>query len=86
VIQSDAIVIGSVTLCLITSDAFDAPLFRVHIEATAANGLRQTSGIMIDKITAVRQNQIGRVIAPLGASDMSRVNQALTLFLGLTGA
>jgi mRNA interferase MazF len=75
-----------VTLCLITSDPFEVPFFRVQIEATEANQLRQTSWIMVDKITTVRQNQIGRVIARLSTSDMSRVNQALTIFLGLTGA
>lgn len=86
VIQSDAFAIGSITLCLITSDPFEVPLFRVQIEPTEANGLKQTSWIMVDKITTVRQNQIGRVIARLSSPDMSRVDRALMIFLGLTGA
>jgi mRNA interferase MazF len=84
IIQSDAFVIGSVTLCLVTSDPFETPLFRVRIEATEANQLRQTSWIMVDKITTVRQNQIGRVISRLSPPDMSRVNEALAVFLDLT--
>jgi mRNA interferase MazF len=39
----------SVTLCLLTTDLIEAPLFRVRIEPAAANGLHQVSDVMADK-------------------------------------
>jgi hypothetical protein len=43
----------SVTICLLTSGVVEAPLFRVRIEPSAANGLSQVSEAMADKIVPV---------------------------------
>ena len=84
VIQSDAFAIGSISVCLITSDPVDAKFFRVQIEATASNHLRQTSWIMTDKIVTLRRDQVGRVIGALRPDEMLQVNRALIIFLDLS--
>ena len=38
----------SVTVCLFTTDLIDAPLFRVRIEPTPGNGLKEPSDVMAD--------------------------------------
>lgn len=45
----------SVTICLLTSDLIEAPLFRVRIEPGPANGLGRVSDVMVDKIVSVPQ-------------------------------
>jgi mRNA interferase MazF len=57
----------SVTLCLITTDPSDLPVFRVPVEPNAENGLRATSRLMVDNVTTVPR----------------RLNRALLVFLGL---
>ena len=49
-----------VTICGLTSDTSDAPLFRVVIEPGPGNGLKSVSRAMADKITAVPKNETGR--------------------------
>ena len=55
---------GSVTICPLTTDPTDAPLFRVTIEPTEQNGLRVQSRLMVDKITTVPKTRMGRRRAP----------------------
>jgi mRNA interferase MazF len=59
----------SVTVCLLTGDLIDAALFRVRIDPAAANGLKQTSDVMADKVltvprAVVSQKPFGRLSAP----------------------
>ncbi len=84
VIQDDAFdATGSITICVFTSDETDAPLFRLLIEPTEANGLRTGSRLMIDKVTTIAKNKLGEKIGRLEDADMLRLNQALMVFLGL---
>jgi mRNA interferase MazF len=39
---------ASLLVCLLTTDLIDAPLFRLTIAPSAANGLREMSQIMVD--------------------------------------
>ncbi|OAI49666.1 hypothetical protein AYO45_06895, partial [Gammaproteobacteria bacterium SCGC AG-212-F23] len=43
----------SVTLCPITTHIVEAPLFRLMLIPSAKNGLKQSSQIMVDKITTL---------------------------------
>ena len=45
----------SVTVVPVTSTLVDAPLFRLTVEASKANGLRSLSQLMIGKVTTVRR-------------------------------
>jgi len=74
---------ASVTLCPITSHAVEAPLFRVPVKPSAANGLKKSSQAMADKLTTVRRERIGAIIGQLEADDLARVEGAVLRWLGL---
>ena len=76
---------SSITICAFTSDPTDAPLLRLVIEPSDANGLDTISRLMIDKITTMPKAKLGRRIGRLADDDMVRLNRALMIFLGLAG-
>jgi mRNA interferase MazF len=75
----------SITVCAITTDPTEAPLFRILIAPNERNGLNALSRLMVDKITTVPKNKLRQRIGRLDAKDMERVNQAILIFLGLGG-
>jgi hypothetical protein len=40
---------------------------------------------MVDKIAIMPKSKLGHCIGHLGAADLSRLNQAILIFLGLAG-
>ena len=76
---------SSITICAFTSDPTDAPLFRLVIEPSEANGLETISRVMVDKVTTVPKARLGRRIGRLADDDRVRLNRALMIFLGLAG-
>lgn len=86
IVQGDAFdATGSVTLCFFTTDATEAPLFRVSVEPTEENGLASRSSLMVDKITTVPKAKLGTRVGRLGDRDRIRLNRAMMVFLGLAG-
>ena len=86
IVQDDRFdTVDSITLCIFTTDATEAPLFRVPIEPTAGNGLKKVSRLMADKILTVPRTKLGQRIGRLGDEDMIRLNRAILVFLGLAG-
>jgi mRNA interferase MazF len=73
----------SVTVAPVTSTLVDAPLFRLTLEPSSRTGLRAASQIMIDKITTVRREKLGKVIGRASDETMLRVNRAIVLWFGL---
>lgn len=73
----------SVTVLPLTSEQRDTPLFRITIEPSAENGLRQRSQVMIDKIQTVPRTMIGSSFGSLSDDEQIAVNRSLMLFLGL---
>ena len=73
----------SATVCPVTSDPSDFPLFRILIEPSPFNGLRLQSRVMADKVSTVSRTKLGRRIGRLSDTDMTRVDRALVVFLGL---
>jgi mRNA interferase MazF len=73
----------SVNVCSLTTDPTDSPLFRLSIEPTDSNGLRETSRIMVDKFTTVPRAKPGMRIGRLADQDMVRLNRAVIVFLGI---
>jgi mRNA interferase MazF len=73
----------SITICAFTTDATDAPLFRLPVEPSERNGLRAACRLMVDKITTVQKSKLGTHIGRLGDADILRLNQAVLVFLGL---
>lgn len=75
----------SVTVCAMTNDPTDAPLFRPVIEPDGINQLRETSRLMVDKVTTVRRSRLGERIGRLSDDEMIRLARATLIFLGLAG-
>jgi mRNA interferase MazF len=73
----------SITICAFTTDATDAPLFRLAVEPSESNGLRAVCRLMVDKITTVPKSRIGARAGRLSDEDMVRLNRAVLVFLGI---
>lgn len=74
---------ASIIVCPLTSHTLDAPLFRLPVEPSSANGLRRPSMLMIDKLTAVPRSKMGARLGQLEGEDMVRLNRAVLVFLGM---
>ena len=84
VIQSDLFADhATVTVLPVTAAATEAPLFRLPIDPSPDNGLRQPSFVMADKAMSIRSEKLGAPFGRLADADMIRVNRALALFLGI---
>jgi mRNA interferase MazF len=84
VVQSDLFdELGSITILPITSELRTAPLLRIPVEPTDANGLRRKSQIMIDKTQTVPRDKVGSTIGKLDANAIVAVDRALATFLGI---
>jgi mRNA interferase MazF len=73
----------SITVCAFTSDPTDAPLIRPLIAPTERNGLAGPSRIMVDKTTTVPKERLGKRIGQLLPGEVSALDRAITVFLGL---
>jgi mRNA interferase MazF len=73
----------SITVCALTTDETDAPLFRLLVEPNEGNGLRAACRLMVDKITTVPKSKVGARVGRLNDEDILRLNQAVLVFLGL---
>jgi len=74
---------ASVAVCAFTTDTTDAPLFRIPVDADETTGIRQTSRLMVDKITTVPRSKLGERIGRLSDDDMARLARPVVVFLGL---
>ncbi|MGH9244711.1 MAG: type II toxin-antitoxin system PemK/MazF family toxin [Acidimicrobiales bacterium] len=83
IVQDDRFDTDSVTICPFTTDPTDAPLFRLEIEPSASNGLRDSCRLMVDKITTVSRSRLGAHIGVLDDADLVRLNRAMVVFLGI---
>ncbi len=74
---------ASVTVCVFTTDATEAPLFRLPVTPSDRNGLRSVSRLMVDKLTTVSKERLGERIGRLDKEDVVRLNRAILVFLGV---
>ncbi|MBC5799424.1 MAG: type II toxin-antitoxin system PemK/MazF family toxin [Candidatus Eremiobacteraeota bacterium] len=87
IIQDDRFdTVDSVTICALTSDPTEAPLFRLPVAPDERNGLRTVSRLMVDKITAVPKARMGACIGRLTDEEIVRLNRAILVFLGIAGS
>jgi mRNA interferase MazF len=75
----------SITICALTTDPTEAPLFRLPVEPSERNGLERPCRLMVDKITTVAKRRLGTRLGQLGDEDLVRLNRAVLVFLGLAG-
>jgi mRNA interferase MazF len=73
----------SITICPITSDCVDAPLFRIALPPGERTGLRAASQIMVDKIVSVSHTAITNEIGRCDAAELEAAEEALRRWLGL---
>jgi mRNA interferase MazF len=84
ILQDDRFdVTNSITVCAFTTDPTDAPLFRLRVEPSEANGLRAVCRLMVDKITTVPKAKMGVRVGRLADEDIVRLNRAVLVFLGI---
>jgi mRNA interferase MazF len=83
VIQSDSLSsTDSILVCLVTTDRHDLPVYRLPVEPSKANSLRDPSDIMADKIMAVVRNKVGRVIGSLEPERLAELTTMVTAMVG----
>ncbi|HKM64252.1 MAG TPA: type II toxin-antitoxin system PemK/MazF family toxin [Acidisphaera sp.] len=73
----------SITVCGFTTNPADSPLFRVLVEPSERNGLRTPSRLMADRINTVPRTKLGMRVGHMDDADMTRLNRAMLVFLGL---
>ena len=74
---------ASITVCPISSDPVDAPLFRLALPPGTRTGLKQASQVMIDKIVSVPRASIGRTVGRCDPQELEAVDEALRGWLAL---
>ncbi len=74
---------ATVTILLISGTPVDAPLLRLTVEPSAANGLVKPSQVMIDKAMSVRRERLGQPFGRLDDAAMLSASRLLAVFLGL---
>jgi mRNA interferase MazF len=67
----------------ITSHCIDAPLFRISLSPGKLNGLKHSSQVMVDKVTAIRRDRLGQQIGHVSAAVLARVERSLAGFLDI---
>jgi mRNA interferase MazF len=67
-----------------TSELVEAD-FGITIEPGSETGLRVRSQVMADKPVTIRRERLGQRIGRLETGDMTRLNVALALVIGLAG-
>jgi mRNA interferase MazF len=85
VIQSDWLKATDSVLVslLITSALVEAPLYRLQIEPSDANGLKAPSQVMVDKIIAMPRDKCGQVIGRINESELIALDHMLSVVIGL---
>ena len=77
---------ASVTVCPMTTNPVEAPLFRVPVEPSEPNGLDERSFLMVDKVTTMPRANLRDHLGRLGDNHVVQLNRALIVFLGLAEA
>ncbi len=85
VVQSDMFndTHASLTICPITSDIIDAPLFRIALPPGPRTGLEMPSQVMTDKIVSVPRTAVSRTIGRCDAGELESIGDAVRHWLDL---
>ena len=74
---------SSISVCLITTEFVEAPLFRVALAPGSRSGLKKPSQIMVDKIVSIPRDQISSIIGHVDDTTLEQVGTALRRWLAL---
>ncbi len=85
VVQNDVFneVYGSIVICPCTSHVEKEIIYRPTLLPDAQNGLEQISQVMVDKITTIKKDKIGKVLGKISLHKQEEVTRALKLWLDL---
>ena len=84
VVQADAFdALDSVTVCPLTAQDAGEAVTRLPVGPSPELPLDRASWIVVDKISTVRRNRIGRRIGCLSQADLQRLSGSIAVFLGL---
>lgn len=84
IVQSEITeVLTSVIVCPLSTSLVDSGPLRPLIEPARENELRETSQVMVDKITAVHLRRTGGRIGRITTADMRVIDASLAAVLGL---
>ncbi len=75
----------SITVCPLTTNPADAPMLRPSVSPTDRNGLKSPCRLMVDKIATMPRAKLGIRVGRLDDPDISRLDRAVLVFLGLAG-
>jgi mRNA interferase MazF len=74
---------ATVTVLPVTSTLVTAPLFRITVQPSTANGLRERSQVMVDKAMTVKRDKVGPAFGRVDADTLVEVERCLAVFLGI---
>lgn len=84
IIQSDRFsTTTGVVVAPLSSTLAEADFARIPIDPSNSNGLRAPSQIMLDKLTTLKREKVGRIIGSADPETMDTVDRTLALFFGL---
>lgn len=84
VIQSDQFdEHATVTILPVTGTLVEAPLLRVTIQPSEANGLQKASQVMIDKAMTVKRDKLGDAFGSASDAAMLEIGRCLAVFMGI---
>ena len=76
-------VLDSVVVALLTTSPEGGARVRIRVEPDAANGLKATSRIMVDKLFTLQRHRVSEAIGDIDAVSMAKVDNALRALLDL---
>ena len=74
---------ATVTVLPVTSTLVAAPLLRIAVSPSAANGLQKPSQVMVDKAMTVKRDKVGQAFGRIDAYAMVEIERCLAVFLGI---
>ena len=85
VVQSDLFnpTHASTSVCPITPDCIDAPLFRVSLPPGDRTGLSSSSQVMVDKVVSVPRAALTRLVGSCDPQELNAIDDALRRWLAL---
>ena len=74
---------ATVTVLPVTSTLVAAPLLRIAVQPSAANGLQKPSQVMVDKAMTVKHDKVGQPFGRIDVDSMVEIERCLAVFLGI---
>ena len=74
---------SSIVICPITSHVEKEIIFRPTLLPDVQNGLEKISQVMIDKLTTIKREKIGKILGNISFHKQEEVMRALKLWLDI---